>query len=43
MMDGMMHEWMGWGWLPMLLGSALLAALIVLVIVAIIRMTGRPR
>jgi hypothetical protein len=43
MMDGMMHEWMGWGWLPMFLGFALLVALIVLVIVAILRMTDKPR
>jgi flagellar biosynthesis protein FliQ len=42
-MDRMMDGIMGWGWLLMLLGSVLLVALIVLVVVAIIRIAGRPR
>ena len=37
MMDGMM----GWGWLMMLLGVVLLVALIVLVVMAIVHISGK--
>lgn len=37
MMDGMM----GWGWLMMLLGIVLLGLLIALVVVGIMRISGR--
>jgi hypothetical protein len=43
MMDRMMDGMMGWGWLLMLLGTVLMVALIVLVVVAIMRISGRPR
>lgn len=39
MMDGMM----GFGWLWMVLGTALFLALIVLVVMLILRMAGGPR
>jgi hypothetical protein len=42
MMDHMMDGMMGWGWLMMVLGGALLAALIVFVVIAIMRISGRP-
>ena len=38
-----MNGMMAWGWLVMLLGVTLLGALIVLVVVAILRMFGKPR
>jgi uncharacterized membrane protein len=43
MMDRMMDGMMGWGWLMMLLGVVLLVALIVLVLMAIVRVSGRSR
>lgn len=43
MMDRMMDGMMAWGWLTMLLGVVLLVALIVLVVMAIVRISGKPR
>ena len=43
MMENMMNGMMGWGWLMMLLGITLLTALIVLVVIAILRISGKPR
>jgi hypothetical protein len=42
-MDHMMNGMMGWGWLLMVLGAVLLVALIVLVVVAIFRISDRSR
>ena len=43
MMDHMMDGIMGLGWLMMLLGTVLLVALFVLLVVAIMRVSGKPR